>query len=79
LSPAAAETLAEATLHGAGVMAGADPDVAAMRRAVTSKGGTTEAALRSLDAAGFASIVAAAIDAAVARSRALSAEFGSRN
>ena len=79
LSPAAAETLAAATLHGAGVMAGADPDVAAMRRAVTSKGGTTEAALHSLDAAGFASIVAAAVAAAVARSRALSAEFGSRN
>ena len=79
LSPNAAERLAAATLHGAGVMAGADPDVAEMRRAVTSKGGTTEAALRSLDAAGFSTIVATAVEAAVARSRALSRDFGSRN
>lgn len=79
LPPAAAQQLAAATLYGAGVMAGADSDVAAMRRAVTSKGGTTEAALRSFDAAGFSSIVAAAVEAAVERSRALSHEFGRRN
>lgn len=76
LERTAAERLAAATLHGAGVMAGTDTDVAAMRRAVTSKGGTTEAALRSFDAAGFEAIVAAAVRAAVERSRELSREFG---
>lgn len=76
LDRASAERLAAATLHGAGVMAGTDADVAAMRRAVTSKGGTTEAALRSLEAAKFDAIIAAAVAAAVTRSGELSREFG---
>jgi pyrroline-5-carboxylate reductase len=46
----AARTLARATLSGAGAFARQDPRaVAELRRAVTSPGGTTEAALRVLD------------------------------
>lgn len=50
LSEAAATRLARLTLEGAGAVAAADVrDVASLRRAVTSPGGTTEAALRVLD------------------------------
>jgi pyrroline-5-carboxylate reductase len=88
LDPATARRLAVATLHGAGAMAGhgvaADASTAKesstdwsmprMRAEVTSKGGTTEAALRSLEAAGFRALVAAAMRAAAERSAALSAQ-----
>lgn len=50
LSEAAAARLARLTLEGAGAVAAADSrDVASLRRAVTSPGGTTEAALGMLD------------------------------
>ncbi len=50
LSPAAAARLARQTLVGAGAVAGGDArDIAALRKAVTSPGGTTEAALKVLD------------------------------
>jgi pyrroline-5-carboxylate reductase len=72
LEPATARRLAVATLHGAGRLAfGSDGDLARLRAEVTSKGGTTEAALRSFAAAQFGDMVAAAVDAAVERGREL--------
>ena len=77
LDPSAARRLAIATLHGAGqlVQCG-DGDLAHMRAQVTSKGGTTEAAVKSLDAADLRGIVARALEAATRRSRELAAQFG---
>ena len=55
LDPAAARRLAIATLHGAGQLAQAgDGDLVKMRAEVTSKGGTTEAAVKSLECCGLA-------------------------
>lgn len=72
LEPAAARRLAVATLHGAGRLANAgDGDLAQLRASVTSKGGTTEAALQHLAAAQFDTIVSGAVDAAVRRGREL--------
>jgi len=65
--------LARATLHGAGVMAGAESDLARLRESVTSPGGTTAAALALLTIKDFEGTVAAAIDAAVQRGRELAA------
>jgi pyrroline-5-carboxylate reductase len=77
LEPAAARRLAIATLHGAGQLAHAgDGDLARMRAEVTSKGGTTEAAVKSFDAADLRGIVARALEAATRRSRELAAQFG---
>jgi pyrroline-5-carboxylate reductase len=77
LEPAAARRLAIATLHGAGQLVHAgDGDLARMRAEVTSKGGTTEAAVKSLDAADLRGIVARALAAATRRSRELAAQFG---
>lgn len=72
LEPATAHRLAVATLYGAGCLASlGDGDLARLRAEVTSKGGTTEAALRSLELAQFGDVVAAAVDAAVQRGREL--------
>ena len=80
LPPAAARQLAVATLHGAGLMAGqGDGDLARMRAEVTSRGGTTEAALHSLQDSGFRATVAAAVAAAARRARELAAQFGAPN
>lgn len=77
LEPAAARRLAIATLHGAGQLAHAgDGDLARMRAEVTSKGGTTEAAVKSFDAADLRGIVARALEAATRRSRELATQFG---
>jgi pyrroline-5-carboxylate reductase len=77
LEPAAARRLAIATLHGAGQLAHAgDGDLARMRAEVTSKGGTTEAAVKSFEAADLRGIVARALEAATRRSRELAAQFG---
>lgn len=73
LDPHVARRLAVATLSGAGRLAAdSDGDLARLRAEVTSKGGTTEAALNAFSAAGFDGIVAAAVDAAVLRGRELS-------
>lgn len=73
----AAQRLAVATLHGAGLMAGTgDGDLVRLRAEVTSKGGTTEAAVRTLEAADFRGLVARALGAAAQRSRELAAQFG---
>lgn len=67
-----ARRLSIATLHGAGLIAqGSDGDLARLRAEVTSKGGTTEAALRTLQAAGFEELIARAVEAAARRGREL--------
>jgi pyrroline-5-carboxylate reductase len=79
LEPEAARRLAIATLHGAGQLAHAgDGDLARMRAEVTSKGGTTEAAVKALEAADLRGSVARALEAAVRRSRELAAQFGAQ-
>ena len=63
-----------ATLHGAGLLAHArDGDLARLRAEVTSRGGTTEAALRVLDRGGPARHRGRALAAATARRRELAA------
>jgi pyrroline-5-carboxylate reductase len=47
-----------------------------MRAAVTSRGGTTAAALEKFDASGLPAAVAAAMLAAAERSRELARQFG---
>jgi len=75
LDPAVAKQLAAQTLAGAGRLVSAEttPDLAAMRAAVTSKGGTTAAALAHFDGEGFARLVTGAMRAATERSRELAA------
>jgi pyrroline-5-carboxylate reductase len=83
LEPATARQLAAQTLAGAGQLVAADmaagqgADLARMRAEVTSKGGTTEAALAEFDAHGFGATVAAAQAAAARRSQELAEQFGS--
>lgn len=78
LEPEAARRLAVATLHGAGLLANSsDGDLARLRAEVTSKGGTTEAAVRTMNAADLKGIVARALEAATRRSRELAEQFGS--
>jgi pyrroline-5-carboxylate reductase len=60
--------LARATLHGAGMLANEGAGLIEERAAVTSRGGTTEAAIRILEQGGFASLIASALAAGVARS-----------
>jgi pyrroline-5-carboxylate reductase len=73
-----AHRLTVETAFGAAQMARHSSDsLAALRRQVTSTGGTTAAALQVLDAAGFGAIVARAVAAAERRSAELAAEFGS--
>jgi pyrroline-5-carboxylate reductase len=63
-------------LQGAGKMAGPGADLAALRASVTSKGGTTAAALATFEDQGLERVVAAAVAAAVQRGRELAAEAG---
>jgi pyrroline-5-carboxylate reductase len=68
--------LARATLHGAGMLANEGAGLVEERAAVTSKGGTTEAAIRVLNEGGFSSLIAAALEAGVARSAELGNSLG---
>jgi pyrroline-5-carboxylate reductase len=72
-----ARRLSIATLHGAGLLAqGSDGDLARLRAEVTSKGGTTEAALRVLQAAGFNDLIGRAVEAATRRGSELAEQLG---
>lgn len=73
----AAKQLAYKTFSGAVALAVASPESPALLRArVTSKGGTTEAAIRALEAAGVSSAIVAAVKAADARAVELGELFG---
>ena len=83
LDAASAERLAAATLHGAGLMAadagggpGASTTLTRLRTEVTSKGGTTEAALQAFEKAGLRDAVLRAMTAATERGQQLAAQFG---
>src|SRR5215469_762277 len=74
LESPAARRLATATLYGSGLLAqSADTDLAQLRLEVTSRGGTTAAALEALEAADLRGTVHRALNAAVQRSRELAA------
>ena len=77
LPASVARTLSIETAYGAGCMAhqGAS-DPAELRAQVTSKGGTTEAAFRELEAADLRGIVTRAVAAAARRSAELAEQFG---
>ena len=77
LERASAQELALQTLFGSGQMARAsDGDLARLRAEVTSKGGTTEAAVRAFEAANLRTIVAAARGAATDRGREMARAYG---
>jgi pyrroline-5-carboxylate reductase len=77
LPPDIAHKLTLATAYGAAQMARESSEsLSTLRDQVTSKGGTTAAALEVLDAAGLRAIVAHAVAAADRRSAELAAEYG---
>ncbi len=77
LPPAQARALALATVDGAAALAiGSEEPPATLRARVTSKGGTTHAALTSMEAAGVGPAIEAAIRAAQVRAGELGDEFG---
>jgi len=77
LERAAARELAIQTLFGSGRMAReSDGDLGRLRAEVTSKGGTTEAAVRAFEAANLRGIVETALRAATDRGRELAQAFG---
>lgn len=78
LKPDVAHRLAVETAYGAGTMArDATESPATLREQVTSKGGTTEAALKTLEAGNVRAIFHAAIAAAAKRSAEMADQFGS--
>ncbi len=77
LPPAQAYQLAVATFQGASELAARSPESAeVLRQRVTSKGGTTHAAITHLQAAQVPAHFIAAMRAAEARAKELAAEFG---
>jgi pyrroline-5-carboxylate reductase len=79
LTRSSAQELAIQTLFGSGRMArDSDGDLVRLRAEVTSKGGTTEAAVRSFDGANLRGIVAAALGAATDRGREMARAFGDK-
>ena len=77
LSAAQGKQLALATFAGATSLAQASPDApSVLRERVTSKGGTTHAALSSLEASGVKAAFITALKAAQQRARELGDEFG---
>jgi len=74
-----ARTLAAETLYGAGALAHVDHDLAGQRAAVTSKGGTTEAALKIMAGESLNALIQAAVSAATRRSSELADQFGNEN
>jgi pyrroline-5-carboxylate reductase len=76
-SAADARRLAYATVDGAVALAQqSEHEPAVLRAQVTSKGGTTEAALAVIEAAGVNAAIAAAVDAAAGRARELGDTLG---
>jgi pyrroline-5-carboxylate reductase len=76
-APADARRLAYATFAGAMALAQASPlEPAALRAQVTSKGGTTERALASMEADAVKQHIIAAVKAAAVRARELGDGFG---
>jgi pyrroline-5-carboxylate reductase len=79
LDAAQAYQLAVATFIGAGELAKASPEPPeVLRQRVTSKGGTTYAALSAMEASGIKGAFIAAMQAAQARAREMGEEFGAR-
>ena len=77
LDPTTARTLCIETAQGAGRMAAASElDPARLREQVTSRGGTTEAAMQVLGAGGVRDIFARAVAAAAHRSSELARQYG---
>ena len=77
LSPEQGTQLAIATFTGAAQLAAQSPDpVSVLRERVTSKGGTTYAALTSMEESGVKQAIVQALHAAAARGKALGEEFG---
>jgi len=77
LAPAQARQLAEATFAGSAALARqSDEPLAILRERVTSKGGTTHAALTALDSANVQPAFIRALHAAAVRARELGDEFG---
>jgi len=77
LDETAARELALATFAGAAALAqGSDEPLETLRARVTSKGGTTHAAVTTLEALRVADAFVAAVRAAQARARELGDEFG---
>jgi pyrroline-5-carboxylate reductase len=78
LTPEVSRRLAIETAYGSGLMAReASESPATLREQVTSKGGTTEAALKHLEAQNVRAIFADAVAAAARRSSELAEQFGS--
>jgi pyrroline-5-carboxylate reductase len=74
LESTVAQRLAAATLYGSGLLVrSGEGDLARLRQEITSAGGTTEAALRLLEAADLRGTVRAALSAATERGRELAA------
>lgn len=72
LEHAMAQRLAVVTLYGSGLLAHAEgAELARLRAEVTSRGGTTDAALRVFESGGLKKLVAQALAAAAARGREL--------
>lgn len=77
LSEAQGRRLAQATFAGAAELATrSDEPVSLLRERVTSKGGTTYAALTSMEASGVKAALVKALHAAAERGRELGEEFG---
>lgn len=78
LTPAQATELVIGTFIGASELAKQSPDTPqTLRQQVTSKGGTTHAAITAMENDGFGVLVSKAVFAAEQRARALGEEFGS--
>lgn len=77
LTGAQGRELAQATFAGAAELAiRSDEPVSLLRERVTSKGGTTYAALTSMEASGVKAAIVKALHAAAARGKELGEEFG---
>ncbi len=77
LSAAQGRTLAQATFAGASALASrSDEPLSVLRERVTSKGGTTYAALTQMEASGVKPAIVSALHAAAVRGAELGDEFG---